>query len=36
MEPITVILQTYKRTDYALRTIAAARELLHYQGELRW
>lgn len=36
MEPITVILQTYKRTEYALRTIAAARELLHYQGELRW
>lgn len=36
MEPITIILQTFKRTDYALRTIAAARELLHYQGELRW
>jgi hypothetical protein len=36
MEPITVILQTYKRTDYALRTIAAARELLHYDGPLRW
>lgn len=36
MEPITVILQTYRRTEYALRTIAAAKELLHYQGELRW
>jgi glycosyl transferase family 2 len=36
MEPIIVILQTYKRTDYALRTIAAARELLHYQGDLVW
>lgn len=36
MEPITVILQTYRRTEYCLRTIAAARELLHYQGELRW
>jgi glycosyl transferase family 2 len=36
VEPITVILQTYKRTDVALRTIAAARELLHYGGDLRW
>lgn len=36
MEPITVILQTYKRTEYALRTIAAARELLHYGGPLYW
>jgi hypothetical protein len=36
MEPITIILQTYKRTSYALATIAAARELLHYQGDLVW
>lgn len=36
MEPITVILQTYKRTDYALRTIAAACEHLRYQGDLGW
>lgn len=36
MEPITVIVQTYRRTEYALATIAAARELLHYGGELRW
>lgn len=36
MEPITIILQTFKRTEYALRTISAARELLHYQGELWW
>src|SRR4051812_22289758 len=36
MEPITVILQTYRRTEYALRTIAAARTHLHYGGELRW
>jgi hypothetical protein len=36
VEAITVILQTFKRTEYALRTIASARELLHYQGELRW
>jgi hypothetical protein len=36
VEPIVVILQTYRRTDYALRTIAAARELLHYDGLLRW
>lgn len=36
MEPITIILQTYKRTEYALRTIAAARQHLRYQGDLRW
>ena len=34
-EPVTIILQTYKRTDVALRTIAAAREHLHYD-DLRW
>jgi hypothetical protein len=36
MEPITVILQTYKRTDVALRTIAAARQHLRYGNLLRW
>ncbi len=36
MEPITVILQTYRRTDVALRTIAAARRNLHYGGPLYW
>jgi len=36
VEPITVILQTYRRTEYALATIEAARELLHYEGDLRW
>ncbi len=36
MEAITVILQTYKRTEYAVQTIGAAREFLHYGGELRW
>lgn len=36
MEPITIILQTYKRTSYALATIEAARELLHYEGTLEW
>src|SRR6476469_7538907 len=35
-EPITVILQTYKRTDVALRTIVAARRNLRYGGLLRW
>lgn len=35
MEPIVIILQTYKRTDCALRTIAAAREYLRY-NDLRW
>lgn len=34
-EPITIILQTFKRTDCALRTIAAAREFLRYP-DLRW
>jgi GT2 family glycosyltransferase len=34
-EPITIIFQTYKRTDYALRTIAAARKYLRYP-DLRW
>lgn len=34
-EPITIILQTYKRTDVALRTIAAARQHLHYPN-LYW
>jgi hypothetical protein len=34
-EPIVVILQTFKRTDVALRTIAAAREFLRYD-DLRW
>lgn len=33
---ITIILLTYRRTDYALRTIAAARQHLRYAGELRW
>jgi len=36
VEPITVILQTYRRTSYALATIEAARELLHYEGALHW
>lgn len=34
-EPVTVILQTWERTSYALRTIAAAREFLRYP-DLRW
>lgn len=36
MEPIVVILQTFKRTDCALRTIAAARQYLRYDGPLVW
>lgn len=35
-EPIAIILQTYKRTDVALRTIAAARRNLRYGGDLLW
>jgi hypothetical protein len=34
-EPITVILLTYQRTEYALRTIRAARQYLRYP-DLRW
>lgn len=34
--PIVLILQTYQRTDYALRTIDAAQRLLGYDGELVW
>lgn len=36
MEPIVIVLQTFKRTQNALDTIAAARELLRYDGELVW
>lgn len=35
VEPIVLILLTYERTDYALRTIAAARRHLRYP-DLRW
>lgn len=35
-EPIVIILQTFKRTDVALRTIAAARANLRYDGPLYW
>lgn len=35
-EPIVIILQTYKRTDVALRTVAAARQYLRYSGDLYW
>lgn len=34
-EPITIILQTFRRTDYALRTVQAALTHLHYP-DLRW
>lgn len=33
--PITIIFQTYARTDYALATIEAAKAQLHY-SDLRW
>lgn len=36
MEPITIILQTFKRTQNALDTIAAAQQHLRYDGELIW
>ena len=36
LPPIVIILQTFKRTDVALRTIAAARANLQYGGDLIW
>ena len=35
-EPVVIVFQTYRRTEYALRTIAAARENLQYSGPLFW
>lgn len=35
-EPIVVILQTWERTDVAVRTIIAARQFLRYGGRLAW
>lgn len=35
-EPIVVVLQTWERTDVALRTIRAARANLRYGGDLLW
>lgn len=34
-EPVVIILQTYRRTDVAIRTVAAARRYLRYP-DLRW
>lgn len=34
--PIVVVLLTYARTDYAIRTIVAARQHLRYDGALLW
>lgn len=36
LPPIVIVLLTYQRTDYALRTVRAANQRLRYQGELRW
>ncbi len=36
MGPIVVILLTYQRTEYAVRTIRAALAHLRYQGNLLW
>lgn len=35
-EPIVIVLQTYRRTDVALRTIQAAHRHLRYGGDLLW
>lgn len=34
--PIVIVLQTFKRTEVALRTVAAARQYLRYAGDLIW
>lgn len=34
--PIVIVLQTYRRTDYALPTIEATRKHLRYSGDLVW
>jgi hypothetical protein len=36
MEPIVIVLQTFKRTQNAIDTIRAARRNLHYGGPLYW
>lgn len=36
MPPINIILLTYARTDYALRTIQGVIKNLRYSGEIRW
>lgn len=36
MQPVLIVLSTYQRTDYALRTIRAAKARLTYPGGLRW
>jgi hypothetical protein len=35
-EPIVIVLQTWERTDVAMRTIVAARRNLRYGGRLAW
>ena len=35
-EPIVIVLQTWERTDVAMRTIVAARRFLRYGGSLSW
>src|SRR5690348_9217039 len=35
-EPVVIVLQTFKRTDVALRTIRAAVAHLRYGGSLSW
>ena len=36
LPPIVIILLTYQRTEYALRTVRAANAHLRYDGEMRW
>lgn len=36
LPPITIVLQTYKRTDCAVRTVRAANARLRYAGALGW
>jgi hypothetical protein len=34
--PVTILLLTFKRTDYAIRTVQAVAKHIRYQGDLLW
>jgi len=36
LPPVAIILITYKRTDYAIRTIESVQQNLKYDGEVTW
>jgi hypothetical protein len=36
VNPILIVLSTFRRTDYAIRTVQAAKRNLRYEGSLAW